>query len=89
MAELGVHGIERIAPCTVIGRCYKGPLRVGGTFTSFEDETGSTHLVRLEVTRIEAYRRELDEIDEGLTARLTLRGDGAALVQEKGALRGA
>jgi hypothetical protein len=88
MFAFGIHGVEDVEPCTVIGRCYKGPLRVGGVFTLFEEEGGTAHVVRLEVLQIEAYQRELDEIDEGLTARLTLHGSGGQLVKERGILHG-
>lgn len=60
----------------------------GGVFTSFEDEGGTACLVRLEIMRIEAYKRDLDEIDEGLTARITLQGDGGYLLKEGGILHG-
>jgi hypothetical protein len=76
LVEFGVHGVEVVEPCTVVGRCYKGPLKIGGTFTSFQDEARTEHSVCLEITQIEAYNRQLDEIDEGLTARLTLSGSG-------------
>jgi hypothetical protein len=85
MFEFGIHDIDRN---TVIGRCYKGPLRVGEMFTSFEDEANTTHPVELEITCIEAYNRELEEIDAGLTARLTLRGLGADSLSQRGVLRG-
>jgi hypothetical protein len=88
MFAFGIHRIELSEPCTVIGRCYEGPLRVGGAFTSFDDEGGTAHIVRLEITHIEAYNRELDEIDEGLTARITLQGIGGHLLKERGILHG-
>jgi hypothetical protein len=67
----------------------EGPLRLGGGFTSFEDEEGTAHLVHLQITHIEAYSRELDEIDEGITARLTLDGSGMNLLKSRGILHGA
>jgi hypothetical protein len=87
VAEFGVYGVET-SPCRVVGRCHAGPLRVGHVFTCFVDRAGVSHPVRLLVARIEAYERALDEIDEGLTARLFLHGDGS-LLDDRGALRGA
>jgi hypothetical protein len=84
MGQFGIHAVE--GADSVIGRCYRGPLKLGVVFTSFEDESGTMHSVRLKITRIEAYRRELDELDEALTARLHLRGDGLEIVHAKGAL---
>lgn len=86
MFEFGVYKIERVDPVVVIGRCHKGAIRVGSTFTSFRCEVGSTHAVHLEVVEIEAYKRILQDIDEGLTARLTLRGSGWQLLDESGVL---
>jgi GTPase len=61
---------------TATGRCYAGRLRVGDLFTLVEAPDGTRREVELLVTRIEAYRTDFDAIDEGLTARLTMRGHG-------------
>lgn len=85
MAEFGVHGARvegnRVV---VIGRCYRGPLRVGDVFVQLkpvdEEGPGSALPVRLTVERMVAYRREMSEVDEGLTAELSLQGEGGDLV---------
>ena len=74
----------------VDGRVGDGnaPIRVGDSFAAIRgyslrrngDEIqidyGPHRPVRLVVDSIEAYRRSLGFIDSGMTARLTLRGDG-------------
>ena len=85
MVEFGVHGVEGQA-CAVIGRCYRGPLRVGVVLRRFEDRAGRAHGVELVVDGIEAYGRRLSEIDEGITARLFLRGDGWGSLEDVGIL---
>src|SRR5206468_9301044 len=74
----------------VDGRVGDGdaPIRVRDSFVAIRDysprrdgdgiqiDYGPPRTVRLVIESIEAYQRSLDFIDGGMTARLTLRGDG-------------
>jgi hypothetical protein len=81
MAEFGVHRADVQGELILVdGRCYRGPLRRGDVFRVLRPGDRG---VCLTVERIIAYNRELDEIDEGLTARLSLRGDGGELLAEQ------
>lgn len=82
MAEFGIY---RVVTCdgriVVDGRCHEGPLRRGGIFRKVyrPDEQGNaieSLAVDLIVERIVAYEHEMEELDAGLTARITLRGVG-------------
>jgi hypothetical protein len=80
MGEFGVHRADVQGEMIVVdGRCYRGPLRRGDVFRVLRP---GDMVVRLAVERIVAYKRELDEIDEGLTARLSLRGDGGEFLMQ-------
>jgi hypothetical protein len=67
----------------IIGRCYRGNIRKGDVFVHLRSIDG-THgtPVHLSVNRLTAYRRDLNEIDEGLTAELCLSGQSGDLVQK-------
>ena len=80
--EFGVHGSEmpESGHLSVIGRCYKGPVKPGLVFTVADPPDGGDAVpVQLEVLRIEAYGHTLDELDEGVTARLFVVGPSVAL----------
>jgi len=79
VGQFGVHGDVAISGevMQVIGRCYTGPIRIGDVFRSAQAPSGERVLVALTVVAMDAYGHALDEIQEGLTARLTLRGTGA------------
>jgi len=82
MSEFGVYGAEHVGGLgSVVGRCYCGRLHVGSVFLRLNSPANTLAKVRFVVTRIEAYGRDLIEIDEGLTARLHLDGDGWTLVE--------
>jgi hypothetical protein len=80
----------------VDGRVGDGdsPIRVRDSFVVIRDysarrdggeiqiDYGPPRTVRLVVESIEAYQRSLDFIDGGMTARLTLRGDGLDTLAE-------
>jgi hypothetical protein len=79
----------------VDGRVCESPIRVGDVFTKIYDhrqrwdgkewiatDTGPTHTVRLVVQSIESYRRLWDELSSGMTARLTVAGDGLDRLSE-------
>lgn len=76
-AEFGVHVVYRAKDDVfeVDGRCYLGPITLGTTFHVIKPDTP----VHLTVVGIEAYKHSLEEIDEGLTARLRLKGNCADL----------
>lgn len=81
MAEFGVHEARNVKDgCIVIGRCYRGPLARGDVFSLVRPgpakEPAKSIGILLRVERITAYRRIIDEIDEGLTAELHLSGEG-------------
>lgn len=79
MSEFGVHGLDRMNERgAVIGRCHRGVIRVGDTFATAITPGAAPVQVKLQVARIEAYERDLAEVDEGLTARLYLHGEGWA-----------
>jgi translation elongation factor EF-Tu-like GTPase len=85
----GLHGVTVIGDAvTVIGRCYAGVLRVGAVFTSVVAPDGTAAPAHLAILRIEAYQRDLDQLEEGLTARLTLRGTAAAALLAGAVLHG-
>jgi len=93
MAEFGVHGVEYEEGTTiVIGRCYKDTLSVGDTFQLVTllgprgDELES-YPVNLTIQRMVAYRQELDEVYEGLTAEIRLTGEGGEQIIPLAVLR--
>ena len=63
------------------GRCWSGTLRVGDTFTEVRSRRG-TAAARLIVKSIELYGSPVDELETGLTAWITLSGDGGELLVE-------
>jgi hypothetical protein len=74
MAQFGVHRVEaRGDVIDVAGRCYTGPLRRGEVFRCLMPDNRS---VRLTIERIVAYRHDWEVIDEGLTALISLTGEG-------------
>jgi hypothetical protein len=81
---------ENAGTYTVIGRCgdlavLKGdhfmeawPSRVVKTADGYDrGPKVNARAVNLRVERIVAYKHELDELSPGMTAELTLRGEGA------------
>ena len=89
--EFIVGGVTREEDSALVdGRVGDGdaPIRVHDTFTAICSYTvrrdggtievvhGPTEPVRLTIESIEAYRRSLDFVDGGMTARLRVRGDG-------------
>ncbi len=76
--QFGVHEVAIGAAATrVTGRCYTGALRSGDVFRSAQASSGQRAAVELTIVTIECYGHLMGEIQEGLTARLTLRGTGA------------
>lgn len=78
------------ATLVVKGRCLEGPIRTRDVFTAtygLDDPRSDTPArvdeapVLLRIEKISAYRRDFDEIDPGLTARLELVGVGLAEVK--------
>lgn len=87
MAEFGVHAVKNVPEgCVVAGRCYRGPLERGAVllrvWAAGQEGAAGSQPVRLLVVRITAYRREFEELDEGLTAELLLTGDGCDRLAE-------
>jgi translation elongation factor EF-Tu-like GTPase len=76
--QFGVHEVAFGADVThVTGRCYTGSLRIGDVIRGTQASSGEHAAVELTIVAIECYGHLMDEIQEGLTARLTLRGTGA------------
>jgi len=76
--QFGVYAVERISdPTIVTGRCHEGPLGLGDAFIRHQhpDERGQTE-IHLTITKIEMYRLNVQQLDRGVTAQLTLTGDG-------------
>ena len=89
--ELHIGGIEREGDrCFLLVRCCKGPVRLRDRFNAaysittvrspdggyLPPERGTTRLVHVEAVKIEAYRKLLEEIHEGSTARIEVVGSG-------------
>lgn len=70
----------RLGRIVAAGRCWKGPIPLGTTFTAIATpqsdgtlaNTGSCLLIAEEIS---LYGRLVDELDEGLTARIVLVGE--------------
>jgi hypothetical protein len=87
---------------TVIkGRCLIGPIAVGAVFTQastlvIHNLSGdqpkkiwsNKRQILLRVESIKAYSKDLDEIDEGLTALLELSGSGGGTLLPDDILQG-
>ena len=83
MSEFGVHTTVHVGSLgMVVGRCYSGRLHVGSVFRRLKGRANSVAGIRFVVTRIEAYGRDFLEIDQGLTARVHLEGEGWTLVEQ-------
>src|SRR5688572_12739548 len=79
----------------VDGRVCESPISVGDVFTKIYGyhqrwngkewvaiDSGPTHSLRLVIQSIESYRRSWDELSPGMTARLTVTGDGLDRLSE-------
>jgi hypothetical protein len=79
----------------VDGRVCESPIRVGDVFTRLYGhkqhwdgkqwvnvDPGPTYTVRLVIQSIDSYRRQWEELSPGMTARLTLTGNGLDLLSE-------
>jgi hypothetical protein len=77
------------------GRVCESPIRVGDVCTKIyghkqrwdtkewvATDPGPTHSVRLVIQSIESYRTLLDQLSPGMTARLTVTGDGLDQLSE-------
>ena len=91
ISKLGTDG----AGGYIDGRVCQGPLRIGDTFSMMighdkrlEDglwipmDTGAPVAITLRVSKLTAYARDLDVIEEGLTCRIHLTGSGFELLTE-------
>lgn len=73
---------------TLAGRCMKGPLRVGDTFTSLVPSDGPARDVQLVVEEIHFYGQWVDEVDAPYAAELRIVGVGTELVAPSDTLEG-
>jgi hypothetical protein len=89
VAEFGIHRVEVDRnQIKVAGRCFSGRIAVGQVFRKAYPMEGDgpergSMLIELTVERIMAYQHSLEEIDEGLTAELTLRGIGGDILADR------
>jgi hypothetical protein len=98
MIEFLVDTIRREINLTyVTGVVNAGIIRLGSAFNWVSGspasaaerlETGGDIQVLLSVEGIVAYRRELDELHEGMTGQLRLSGEGAETISHGVFLRG-
>lgn len=72
------------------GRCLRGPICLGDSFTevycipnphSDVSEHVRERAVLLKITRMTAYKRDMEEIDDGLTAAIELAGSGGDAIE--------
>lgn len=74
----GVHSAARLdaSSLRVVGRCYRGPIKLGMRFeVATSPDQDQVLAVDLVVGRVVAYLRDLPELDEGLTGELLLVAD--------------
>jgi hypothetical protein len=69
------------------GRCYRGPLSRGDTFTE-ASIAGHVHAVSLRINSLLFYGKNVDSLHEGETAEVALAGKGAERVIPGVVLRG-
>ncbi len=94
--EFTVERLSSEAGRTLVdGRVCESPIRVGDVFSKIYGhkqhwdgnqwvamDPGPTHPVRLVIQSIHSYRRRWDELFAGMTARLTLGGEGLDQLSE-------
>jgi hypothetical protein len=61
-----------VAEATVTVRCLRGPV---GRGARFDQLGGSAQAIDLELTQILVYGHDVDALDTGVTALVTLRGE--------------
>ncbi len=90
MIEFTIDGIQALEGRFVVGgRCVHGPIRVGDVFTLMfevyvpkkEDVWGPARRllersIRLVVEGVESYGSSFEEVSVGVSAQLTLAGEG-------------
>lgn len=64
------------------GIVNKGKISVGVTFSYVLDKFGEKTSVRLEVTDIVAYRRQITELPNGMSGELHVIGEGIGLIEK-------
>lgn len=70
----------------VIGRCGDVSFKVGDVFDQIDHPGEGTRPVSLQVTKITAYQRSLEEIGTGMTASIDVVGEGVDLLRPKSVL---
>ncbi|MFE3526506.1 hypothetical protein ACFXOD_33835 [Streptomyces sp. NPDC059161] len=77
--ELAIDQVTIVNPAeaTATVRCVLGPVRCGARFDRIRDSAGA---IDLELTRILAYHRSVEELDPVHTALVPLRGTGVQLL---------
>ncbi len=89
------HLTSEVGRTLVDGRVCESPIRIGDVFSRIyshkqrwdgqhwvDTDPGPTRAVRLVVQSIHSYRRSWAELSTGMTARLTLGGDGLDQLSE-------
>lgn len=74
--DVAHEGEDRVR---LAGRVYKGPIRLGDTFTSLK-ATDTRHEVELRVAALLFYGKPVPDIHESETAEITLSGREVSLV---------
>ncbi|HEX3784556.1 MAG TPA: hypothetical protein VHX38_33265 [Pseudonocardiaceae bacterium] len=86
-AELGGDPAARDDGVHLAGRCYQGPILVGDVFVEAVTADGKQEIA-LRLDQVLLYGRPSDELDPGLTAEITLSGEGLQHVKAGVLLRG-
>lgn len=76
MGEFMVWEMESSSPVVLTGTVTRGSLRLGARAGVCLRKTGAKLEVNLTLSGIEVYRKMLDDVSEGWSARLYLSGSG-------------
>ena len=80
--EFWVHDVSDAGALgtSVIGKVFRGTLRVGGVLTRVVVDDAS-HVLSLRIEEISMYEVAVDELDTGVSGRILVKGDGASLLR--------
>lgn len=70
----------------VSGIVNKGSVSLGAEFVAVRDGSGSSNPVKLKVSKIIAYRREITELPTGMSGELHVDGNGIGQLEGGGML---
>ncbi len=90
MGSFGIHEVTIVAAneFVVTGRCYEEPILIGDIFRFLyelndEQRPKSERRIELKVVRLEAYGRQLKQLEGGLTAAMSLIGTGGEQLRDR------